>query len=364
MESKHYSILLSMVDGLGPKWLATLTKAFGCPKEVWQAPEQALRAVPGIPRKIVADLVYKRNTLEPAQVLSSLQKDGIKFIFCDEPAYPPLLREIYDPPQVLYVKGDPSLLQLPMIAVVGARKASPYGLAVARKISRELAEAGFGVVSGMARGIDAAAHQGALEAPGPTVAVLGCGVDVVYPAENRRLMSEISQQGLVLSEFPPGTGPVAGNFPVRNRIISGLAKGVLVIEAAERSGSLITADCALEQGRDVFAVPGQITNPLHKGAHRLIKQGAKLVEDVTDILDEIGVYVNTQVGRATAVPPELDLTAKEKTLYNVISDEPVCCEFLIDTTGLNPAEVLSMLLVLEMKGLIRQLPGERYIRSL
>ena len=363
METKYYNILLSMVEGLGPKWLATLTTAFGSPQGVWYASEAKIKTIPRIPRKVVADLIRKRDTLVPDQVLAELQRAGIKFFFSDDPVYPPLLKEIYDPPKVLYIKGDSALFQLPMIAVVGARKASPYGLAVAEKIGRELAEAGICVVSGMARGIDSAAHKGALSVNGPTVAVLGCGVDVVYPAENRRLMSELADRGLVISEFPPGTGPAAGNFPVRNRIISGLSKGVVIIEAAEKSGSLITADCALEQCRDVFAVPGQITNPLNKGAHRLIKQGDKLVEDVSDILDELGMYSNSADRCIPTNYCQVDLTVEEKTLYNVISDEPVCSESLIEQTGLDPAKVMSMLLVMELKGLIRQLPGERYIRS-
>lgn len=363
METKYYHVLLSMVEGLGPKWLATLTKAFGTPQEVWHAPEAEIKAIPRIPRKVVADLIHKRDTLVPEQVLAKLQQAGIEFIFGDEQVYPPLLKEIFDPPKVLYIKGNPALLQLPMVAIVGARKASPYGLTVAEKLGRELAEAGICVVSGMARGIDTAAHKGALSVNGPTMAVLGCGVDVVYPAENRRLMLEIAKRGLVISEFPPGTGPAAGNFPVRNRIISGLSKGVVIIEAAEKSGSLITADCALEQGRDVFAVPGQISNPLNKGAHKLIKQGAKLVEDVSDILDELGTYSNSFDYSLSRKLSKIDLTVEEKTLYNVISDEPVCSETLIEQTGLEPALVISMLLVMELKGLIRQMPGERYIRN-
>lgn len=363
MEAKYYNVLLSMVDGLGPRWRATLTEAFGSPSAAWNAPEAEIKAIPRIPRKVVGDLIHKRDTLQPEQVIANLKQSGIQFIFREDPDYPPLLEQIFDPPQVLYFKGDPRLFQLPMVAIVGARKASPYGLAAAEKISRELAKAGLCVVSGMARGIDSAAHKGALSVNGPTVAVLGCGVDVVYPAENRRLMSELINRGLVVSEFPPGTGPAAGNFPVRNRIISGLAKGVLIIEAAEKSGSLITADCALEQGRDVFAVPGQITNPLNKGAHKLIKQGAKLVEDVSDILVELGGFSDIPDSSINHDSKKINLTTDEQTIYNIISDEPVCSEVIIEQAGLDPAQVLSMLLFMELKGLIRKLPGELYIRN-
>lgn len=363
METKYYNVLLSMVDGLGPRRLATLTAAFGTPQKVWHASEAKIKAIPGIPQKVVEDLMHKRDTLVPEQVIANLQQAGIKFIFSDEDVYPLLLKEIFDPPRVLYIKGDPALLKLPMVAIIGARRASPYGLAVAEKFGRELAEAGVCIVSGMARGIDTAAHKGALSINGPTVAVLGCGVDVVYPAENRRLMGEIAERGLVISEFPPGTRPAAGNFPVRNRIISGLSLGVVIIEAAEKSGSLITADCALEQGRDVFAVPGQITNPLNKGTHGLIKQGAKLADDISDILHDLGTYRNSLGHSISQNLNKNNLTVEEQTIYNVISDEPVSSEALIEQTGLDPAHVLSMLLVIELKGLIRQLPGSRYIRS-
>ena len=364
LDSKTYCMLLSMVQGLGPRWQAVLTEAFGSPEQVWHAGEDQLHKIPRIPRKVIIDILAKRESLEPQRVMQKLKDDGISVLYVDEPMYPHILKEIYDPPKILYVKGDPRILQQTMVAIVGARKASPYGLAVAEKIAGELADAGLCVISGMARGIDTAAHRGALGVSAPTAAVLGCGVDVVYPPENRRLMAAIIENGAVISEFPPGTQPVAGNFPQRNRLISGLARGVLIIEAAERSGSLITADFALEQGRDVFALPGQVTNPLNKGAHRLIKQGARLVEDARDILEEFGLVSDISNGENEKLrDQEINLTANEKRVYNVVSDEPVSSEVIIANAGLEPSEVLALLLVMEMKGIVRLLPGERYIRS-
>ena len=351
-----------MIDGLGPHRLNTLVKTFGSAQKAWFAPEHDLLSLPKFPRKIIKDIVEKRNRLDPQEEIEKLHQAGIKIVFADEPEYPPRLLEIFDPPGILYARGLPEVLKKPMFAVVGARRASYYGLTVATRIARELAEAGLCVVSGMARGIDSAAHRGALEAGLPTAAVLGCGVDVVYPKENKKVMDEIITKGIVISEFPPGVKPVAGNFPQRNRIISGLAEGVLVIEAAAQSGSLITADFALEQGRDVFAVPGQVTNRLNRGAHGLIKQGAKLVEEAGDILEELGHQVVLR-------PPspgneKKSLTQNEKKVYNIILDNPVNSETIIDKTGLKSSEVLSVLLVMEMKGLVKQLPGQRYVRTL
>lgn len=362
LNSKGYYILLSMVEGLGPRRLALLTDIFGDAEQVWHAGEKDLHAVPGLPKKTVADLLDKRKRLDPDREIQKLLNSGIQVVFLDEPAYPPSLKEIFDPPKVLYLKGNPEVLQKPMFAIVGARKATYYGLTLAEKIAADLAAAGLCIVSGMARGIDTAAHKGALKMSRPTVAVFGCGVDIIYPPENKKVMADIMEKGAVISEFPPGTSPAGGNFPQRNRVISGLSSGVLVIEAANKSGSLITVDFALEQGRDVFAVPGQVTNPLNKGAHRLIKQGARLVEEASDILEELG-YGQAEPGpRSGTGPEDINLTAAEKRVYNVISDDPVSCETIIERAGLEPPEVLSSLLVMEMKGIIRQLPGERYVR--
>ncbi len=366
VDSKAFYVLLSMVDGLGPRRLAALTRFMGTAEKVWYGSEMVLRSVPGIPQKVISSLLEKRRELKPETVIQKLADRGIDLVAIEEPEYPQALKSIYDPPGILYVKGKRDILNKSMFAIVGARRATHYGLAAARSIAGELSQAGLGIVSGMARGIDTAAHRGALDAGGTTVAVLGCGVDVVYPRENRNIMEEISERGVVISEFPPGTAPVAGNFPQRNRLISGLSCGVLVIEAAEKSGSLITVDFALEQGREVFAVPGQVTNRLNRGCHQLIRQGACLVENAGDILEELGLKTKDGIPSG----PDFfgggdnnNLTAAEKRVYNIISDDPVSSETIICETGLRPSEVMSVLLTMELKGLVRQLPGQRYVRN-
>lgn len=360
LDSKAYYVLLSMVEGLGPRRLNSLISFLGSAEGVWLANEKVLRSVPDIPPKVITALIDKRKKLNPDAEIEKLNKSGIKVISLDDSEYPPALRQIFDPPKILYLRGNTEVLTKPMFAIVGARKASHYGLTVAEHIAGELAKVGLCIVSGMARGIDTSAHKGALGVGKPTVAVLGCGVDVVYPRENKGIMDKIIENGAVISEFPLGTAPMAGNFPQRNRVISGLAKGIMVVEAADKSGSLITADFALEQGRDVFAVPGQITNPLNKGAHRLIKQGAKLVEEARDVLEELGYDVSFLEQHGPK--PEEDLTGNEKMIYNIISDVPISSETIIDKAGLSSSEVLSSLLMMEMKGVVKQLPGQCYVR--
>jgi DNA processing protein len=232
---------------------------------------------------------------------------------------------------------------------------------MARQLGHDLARAGVTVVSGMARGIDTAAHQGALQAGGYTIAVLGCGVDVVYPRENKKVMQDIAATGAVISEFPPGSAPDAWHFPVRNRIISGLSRCVAVIEAAERSGALITADVALEQGRDVLAVPGNVSSRLSKGTNGLIKQGAKLVEDASDILEELGLYTLFPV-KDNMEEQNVKLSATEEKIFNIIYSEPMHLDEIIAQSHVPPGEVLSLLMYLEMKGVVKQLPGKMFVR--
>lgn len=367
VDSKAYYVLLSMVDGLGPRRLAALIEFMGTAEKVWYGSEAALRSVPGVPAKVISYLLNRRRELKPETEIQKLADSGIGVVSIEEPEYPLMLKSIYDPPKILYVKGNKSILNKEMFAIVGARKATHYGLTAARAIAGELSRAGLGIVSGMARGIDTAAHRGALDSCGLTVAVLGCGADVVYPRENRNIMEEITLKGAVISEFPPGTSPAAGNFPQRNRLISGLSCGVLVVEAAEKSGSLITVDFALEQGREVFAVPGQVTNRLNRGCHQLIRQGACLVENAGDILGELGLTAPDDgifPGRELCgIGGNIYLTDAEKRVYNIISDDPISSETIICNTGIRPSEVMSMLLVMELKGLVRQLPGQRYVRN-
>jgi DNA processing protein len=300
-----------------------------------------------------------------------------------DPRYPQALREIFDPPLVLFGRGRVELLQSLSVAVVGTRRPTPYGLAVAERLSGDLAHAGLGIVSGMARGIDTASHKGALAAGGDTIAVLGCGVDIVYPAENRKLSAEIAVKGLIVSEFPMGATAFPQNFPIRNRIISGISLGVLVVEGAQYSGSAITAKLAMDQGREVFAIPGNITNKLAWGPNLLIKQGARLVQDWNDVVSELPAESRrhlidrgrqrilaetgaTGTGEAASLlegpAPELGVVAR-RLLASLQVDIAVHLDDLLekveDTT---PSELIAALFELEMLGLVKQLPGKNFIK--
>jgi len=272
--------------------------------------------------------------------------------------YPPLLREIIDPPLALHLRGDRSLLQREGLAVVGSRRASPYALNAARRIAEPLAgEAGLVIVSGLARGIDAAAHEAALDAGGTTIAVLGTGIDVIYPRSHTRLFRRIEEQGLIVSEFPPGTAPLAANFPMRNRVISGLTRGTVIVEATSRSGSLITARMAAEQGREVFAVPGSIFSPGSVGTHRLIQYGAKLVHDANDVLEELPGFARLQSKAPPSPDPEL-----RDVLEVLARDEAVHIDTVASRLGRPLTAIAESLLQLELGGWVKALPGSRYLR--
>lgn len=295
------------------------------------------------------------------QVKEQLKQQQIETITTLDDEYPELLLQIPQPPWVLYLKGDRSLLNMPGIAMVGTRKPTSYGIRVARKLAQELSEVGWLVVSGMAQGIDGVAHRGALEGSGQTIAVLGSGVDVVYPRKHASLYDEIVKKGLVLSEMPPGTSPHPGLFPQRNRIISGLSHGTLVVEAAERSGSLITADFSMEQNREVFAVPGPITSLQSKGTNRLIQQGAKVVLDVEDVLEEFS-FLHYSAPRKQKKEVEKQLSPEESQLLAVIGDEPLHVDEVATRAGFSIASIHQYLLSLQMKELVRQLPGSQFVR--
>jgi DNA processing protein len=312
---------------------------------------------PGIADALAAARKRAREALESAE------RQKLMLVSYSDPSYPLLLWHIPDPPIALWVRGDPAVLCEPSVAIVGSREATPVGLAVARKIGREVAEAGLTVVSGMARGIDAAAHAGALEAAGGrTIAVLGCGADVVYPLGHRALVESVTGAGAIVSELPPGTPPLPQHFPLRNRIISGLTRGVVVVEATERSGSLITARAALEQGRDVLAVPGGIASGQHRGCHRLIKEGARLVESVDDILDQVG----WRRPGGSGARPRQGLGYKS-LCYNDLSTlmaagEPYALDDLVERTGRTVPEILAELADLELAGKVTRMPGGGFVR--
>ena len=369
---KMYLAALQMVPGIGNARIKALVAHFGCARLAWMADRRDLFLSPGMDPVLVERLVEQRSRLDLESLGTQWKNNGISLCALSDPEYPVLLRNTFNPPCVLYYRG-----RLPgqetMVAVVGARKASAYGRNVAEDLAAGLASAGFGVVSGAAKGIDAAAHAGALTT-GYTAAVLGCGVDVVYPAESRNLLREIAERGCVLSEYPPGTPARPGQFPARNRIISGLCRGVLVVEAAERSGALITADFALEEGRDVFAVPGSIFAEGSKGVHRLIKQGAKLVDSVADILDEYGYHQREATGKnaGTVAMDELpfasagtdSLSAEESELYRLMRpDMPLLPEEMVLHTEFPPGKVSYLLLQLELRGLIVNNGGSGYVQA-
>jgi DNA processing protein len=290
--------------------------------------------------------------------LQKLTQANTHLVTCSDDSYPVNLTHLHDPPPFLYVRGDVLPADRFAIAVVGSRSASTYGRTVARALARELAEKGVTVVSGLARGVDAEAHRATIAAGGRTLAVLGSGVDVIYPSEHRGLAQEVTTHGALLSEFSLGTKPDAMHFPYRNRVISGLALGTVVVEANEKSGSLITARCALEQNREVFAVPGNVTSDRSRGPHRLIKEGAKLVEGVEDILSEIApALVSTPSPSPT---PSIDLDLYEQQLVALFGDDPVHVDVLISKSGLGAPRVLEILLGLELKGGVMQLPGTRF----
>jgi DNA processing protein len=339
----------------------TIMEHFGTPENAWRAPDQEFIGLAGSRPTNQVDMLERRRNCDLSKVASYLDKQENTVLFYTDAAYPEQLKNIYDPPPVLFLRGRVDCFNDLSVALVGSRKATPYGLSVTENLARELSGAGVVVVSGLARGIDAAAHRGTLDAGGKTIAVLGCGVDVAYPKENTRLMGSIVQNGLLISEFPPGTGPKAWHFPVRNRIISGLCKLIVVVEAAERSGALITAHMALEQGRDVMAVPGNITSKLSRGSNELIKQGAAPVLGAADIIEELGLTVIKPEPRKSAEGLKLD--DNEKLLLKLLNFESVPLELIVQKSGLTAGEVMSALMFLEVKGLIRQMPGRLYALS-
>src|SRR5262245_51223516 len=345
-------IELSLVPGLGSSRFRSLLSAFGLPAQVLQATRAQLCRV--VPESLAGGILERSRGPEVEKALRWAEGPGHTVLTLADAAYPRQLLEIPDPPPLVYVAGDAKLLSSPALAVVGSRNATPQGLKNARAFARSLSDAGLAIVSGMALGVDSEAHRGGLDGQGSTIAMLGTGIDVVYPARNRGLAAEIAARGAMVSEFPLGTEPHAGNFPRRNRLISGLARGCLVVEAALDSGSLITARLAADQGRDVFAIPGSIHSPVSKGCHALIKQGAKLGESAQDVLEELGVAT-----RRAADAPE---PGADQGLLENMGFEPCDMDELTGRSGLPVEAVSAMLLKLELDGKIASLPGGLYQR--
>lgn len=357
-----YWFALQKVLGVGSVLAKRLIEHFGEPEGIFKASENELKKVEGVRNKLISALKNFKAWGEVKREKELVLRHQVKVITLKDQDYPRNLLSIYDSPSLLYVKGSLEEDDNLSVAIVGSRAAGDYGRVITEKISYELAEKGITIVSGMARGIDSAAHQGALRAGGRTLAVLGCGIDIVYPPENRGLAEKITTQGALITEFPFSTPPLPINFPRRNRLISGLSLGVVVVEAGLKSGSLITARLALEQGREVFAVPGSVNSLKSKGTHSLIKEGARLVEGAEDILSEILPQWKRTAGRDENRGERDKLSTYAENILNLISHAPLHIDEIIAKSTIKSSEVAAILLDLELKGWLRQLPGKMFVR--
>jgi DNA processing protein len=385
-EEELHWLALKLIPGLGTRTSNKLLDRFRSPQAIFRASRTELEGA-GVSGAIAQSIASGCTFDDAAAQQEKMIETGATLVTIGDPRYPQPLREIFDPPVLLFARGRVELMHSLTLGVVGTRRPTPYGLAVAERLSADLSHAGLAIASGMARGIDTAAHRGALAAGGNTIAVLGCGVDVVYPSENKKLAAEIAVKGLILSEFPMGSVAFPQNFPIRNRIISGMSVGVLVVEGAQYSGSAITAKLAMDQGREVFAVPGNITSKLSWAPNLLIKQGARLVQDWNDVVSELPVesrrhlidqgrqrLLSEQGGETIATSggesaslfssrgPELDATAR-RTLEVLKVDAPIHLDDLIEKMeNSSPSELIAALFELEMLGLVKQLPGKNFVK--
>ncbi len=359
MDTLRYWVGFNLVQGIGPMRLRALLEAFGDVRSAWEAPESALREL-GLPRRARNNLLRVRHQEDLDAHLKRMERAGAYALTWDSPDYPALLQQLPDAPPILFVRGEITPADEWAVALVGTRKATVYGREVAHRLGRDLAQNGVTVVSGLARGIDGIAHRAALDAGGRTIAVLGSGVDVIYPPEHRKLAEAIIRQGALVSNYPLGTRPEAGNFPPRNRIISGLSLGVVVIEAGLRSGALITADFAADYGREVFAVPGSILGPASQGSNRLLRDGAAVVTEVRDILETLRLDQLAEKQLAREVLPE---NATEAVLWDELTAEPRHVDTLARAVKLPVETVNSTLVMMELKGMVRQVAPLQYVRA-
>jgi DNA processing protein len=359
------AVLLSLVPGVGPRTRKSLLARFGTSTAILDASASALRDVSGVGPKLSQAIARAREEFDVTAELELARRHNVTVMTDTHAAYPRALHEIHDPPDVLYVRGEILPVDAMAIAIVGSRHATHYGLAIAAKLAESLARTGLTVVSGLARGIDAAAHRGALAAGGRTIAVLGSGVLNIYPPEHGDLAKQVAEAGAVVSESPLRGAPLSGSFPQRNRIISGISMGVIVVEAAVQSGALITARHAMEQGREVFAVPGRVDNRMSRGCHALIRDGAKLVETADDVLEELGPLVAKTGdidGREIHHPAELLLNPQEQQVLDAIRSEATDLDDVVTTCGLPVHQVLATVSVLEMRRLVKRVSGNRLLR--
>jgi DNA processing protein len=360
-------LALNQIAGLGKVGYARLIERYGSPEKVFRADLEELQSIEGVRKNSALAIVKFKRAVKIDREMDALENQGVGILTLSDPRFPSLLAKIHDPPPYLYYKGTPSNRDGRSLAVVGSRLASPYGIKVTERLAWGLSQKGLTIVSGMARGIDTAAHQGALMGQGRTVAVLGSGLDVVYPPENQKLFDRIVDQGLVCSEFPLGTLPERQNFPIRNRIISGMSLGVVIVEATQHSGSLITARLALDQGREVFAVPGSVESFKSSGTHNLIKQGAKLVEHAQDILEELHwedlspqSVSGPERGADEKAP---SLSPQEKQIWDLLGDGALHVDQMVRQAGVGISPLLVLLLEMELKGVVQQLPGKYFNRK-
>lgn len=355
-----YWVWLSSLVTIPLRKRLRLLKCFQDPALLWEADEAQLRTLSICTQKTIKCILDKEVRNEVDKLMESIYQCDADIIALNDSTYPKALKYIHDPPIVLYSRGKLEQDEI-CVAIVGSRRASTYGLDMAKRISRELAMSAVTIVSGMARGIDSKAHYGALEGKGKTIAVLGCGVDIAYPPENRNLMKKIIESGAVISEYLPGTQPLPFHFPARNRIISGLSRGVVIVEAGEKSGSLITTDFALEQGRDVFAIPGNINSANSVGTNKLIKDGAKVITNTGDILDELKINHDLDYSFNIANRMrEMKLSENEKTIAQRLLNGPVHIDAIACDCGISTQLVSSVLIMLELSGFVEQLPGKYF----
>ncbi|MDD4179841.1 MAG: DNA-processing protein DprA [Candidatus Margulisbacteria bacterium] len=357
-----YWLAMNKIDKLGPISIKRLYDHFGSIEKGWQADEKEIAGIEGLRRDAIKSFIENRTKIDLATEINKLK--DVKVLCLEDSEYPSSLKNIYDPPPVIYIKGNLLPADSKAIAIVGTRKASRYGLEMAKKFAEGLSSLGITIVSGLALGIDTAAHQGTLQAKGRTLAVLGSGVDTIYPSSNKQLAAEVEKSGAVISEFPLGAKPDTGSFPRRNRIISGLSLGTIVIEGGYDSGAMITAKYALDQGREVFAVPGNIEQEQSKGPHWLIKQGAKLVESVEDVLEELRLgmpkMTNDQCQMTNERVSYPELNEDEKKIVSLLSVEAKHLDSISAQSGLPIPQVSSLLMMMEIKKVVRQLPGKMF----
>jgi len=365
-------LALALTPGLAARLSARVLRRFDSPDGVFRASLADLESC-HLPGQVAQAVVKKEAFKRAEKELAGVRKiAGCSLLNWTEPEYPQALLQIYDPPVLLYVRGDPQVLNLPSVSIVGTRRPTLYGTQMAQRLGHDLAARGLVIISGLARGIDAIGHQGAMDAHGRAIGVLGTGIDVCYPKENKKLYEKVLERGAIISEFPLRSHPAPENFPVRNRIVAGIPLGVVVVEGAQYSGSLITARLAMEFGREVFGVPGNATQPVSFAPNQLIKQGAKLVTCAEDVIEELPTPVRAALVQAEQPEAEqrnllaaASLNGSEKKLYELLSaEEAVPIDDIVERSGLNSSEVLATLFDLEMKGIIRQLPGKQFSKVL